>query len=192
MDRRFVWGAVLWSLRPAYIVVELVVAAATTGGYDLTGDTVSRLGATECSTSFCSPLSGVLNGTFAVIGLMLAVGAVLLRPMIGRTVVALLVTAGLSSAGTGLFPVDEDATLHAVAAAPLFVCQPIALLLLARRLRPTRPRLATALLTTGVLAAVGAVGFVVGAPATGLLERVALWPVLIALAAVAIRQPRAW
>ena len=45
VERRLAWGAVLWLLRPAYVVLELVVAAATTGDYRLDRDTVSDLGA---------------------------------------------------------------------------------------------------------------------------------------------------
>jgi len=188
MSRRLRWGAALWLLRPAYVVVELIVAAATTGAYRIADDTVSDLGAVGCSPAFCSPLRELMNGTFIGVGLLLAVGAVLLAPRLPVLVTVLLVISGLSSVATGLAPVDADAALHTIAAAPLFVCQPVALLLLARALHATNARLAVALALTGSLTAAGAVGFLVvgdGAGA-GVLERLALWPVLFALAAVAL------
>ena len=185
MSRRVVWGAALLLLRPVYVVVEVVVAARTTGSYSLTHDTVSELGAAACSPAFCSPWRELMNGTFVAVGLLLAGGALLLAPRLGPAATVLLCVAGLSSIGTGLAPVDVDATLHVLAAAPLFLCQPVALILLARRLRPTHGRLARWLLLSGVLTGAAAIAFVTGAPGTGVLERLALWPPLVALAAVA-------
>ena len=110
----------------------------------------------------------------------------LLAPRTGRTTTALLVVSGLSSVATGFAPVDVDPQLHALAATPLFVCQPLALFLLARRLRTTRPQTATALFVTSVVTAAGAVGFIAsGDTGAGAWERLALWPVIVALAAAA-------
>ena len=187
-------GAVLWLARPVYVVIELVVAARTTGDYSLTDDTVSRLGASGCSATYCSPWQEVINGTFVGIGVLLGTGALLLAARLGRAATVLLCLAGASSVATGLAPVDQGAALHAVAAAPLFVAQPVAMFLLARRTSSTRPRLSRALLLTGAVTGAAAVAFVAGAPGTGVLERLALWPPLLALAAVGsvvLRQGRA-
>ena len=186
MSRGLVLGAAMWLVRPVYVVVELVVAAATVGGHDLTDDTVSELGAVACSQALCSPRHELMNSTFVATGLLLAIGALLLLARLGRTVTALLVVAGCSSVATGLAPIDGSVTLHAVAAAPLFVCQPLALLLLGRRLWRTHDRLAVPLLITGTVTAAATFGFVVSDAGEGLFERLALWPVLIALAAVAV------
>lgn len=189
------WGAVLLLLRPVYVVLELVVAALTTGDYSLIHDTVSDLGALDCLPAFCSPSHDLMNGTFIGIGILLAAGAVLLAPRFGRVPTALLVVAGLSSVVTGLAPIDQGATAHALAAAPLFVCQPVALLLLGRAVRGSHSRLAVGLVLTGAGTAVAAVGFILAGDAggAGLWERVALWPVLFALAVagvvVARREP---
>jgi hypothetical membrane protein len=186
MERRWRWGAALWLLRPVYILVELAVAAAATAGYSLVGDTVSDLGATGCRPLACSPGHELMNGTFIGVGLLLVLGAVLLVDRLGSPVTVLLVVAGLSSVATGLFPVDEDARLHALAAAPLFVCQPAALVLLSRALRPTHARMAAALAVTAFGTAAAAAGFAAGGAGVGVLERLALWPVLVALAAVGV------
>lgn len=178
------WGALALLVRPAYVATELVVAAATTGGYGLASDTVSRLGEVGCSPAYCSPRHELMNGSFVVFGLLLALAAVLLGRRLGPWVAGLLVVSGLSSVATGLAPQDQGATLHAVAAAPLFLAQPLALLLLGARSRRDRPGTARALVATGVVTAGAALAFVAldDNPVTGALERLALWPVLVALA----------
>ena len=182
-------GAALWMVRPVYIAIELGVAGLTTGSYSVVDDTVSDLGALGCGNGFCSPAHALMNATFGGVGLLLAGGALLLAPRTGRSVTALLVVSGLSSVATGLAPVDVDPQLHALAATPLFVCQPIALFLLARRLRMTRRRTATALFVTSAVTTAGAVGFIVSdETGAGAWERLALWPVIVALAAVAAEE----
>lgn len=181
------WGTLAFLVRPAYVASEVVVAAAPTGGYSFVGDSVSRLGEVGCSAAYCSPLHEVMNGSFIGFGILLAGGAVLLARPLGPWVTGLLVVSGLSSVATGLAPLDQDATLHTLAAAPLFLAQPVALLVLGARLGDERPRLARALLATGAVTAAAAVGFVLSGEgaAAGALERLALWPVLGGLAAYA-------
>ena len=189
------WGALALLVRPAYIATEFVAAAATTGGYSFLADSVSRLGEIGCTPTYCSPSHAVMNGSFVGFGVLLAGGAALLARPLGPWVTGLLVVSGLSSVATGLAPLDQDGTLHALAAGPLFVCQPIALVALGVRLREDRPRLARALVTTGAVTGAAAVSFVLfgDSPVAGGLERLALWPVLIGLAGFAwtrVRQSR--
>lgn len=183
-------GALLFLLRPTYVATEVVTAAATTGGYSFVSDSVSRLGEVGCSAAYCSPRHDVMNGSFMAYGLALAAGALLLARPLGPWVTGLLVVSGVSSYATGLAPLDQDATLHAVAATPLFVAQPVALLLLGARVRGQSPRLGAALLATGAVTAAAAVGFVLSGEgrAAGALERAALWPVLLGLGAYAWQQ----
>lgn len=184
------WGALALLVRPAYIATEYVVAAATTGGYSFVRDSVSKLGEVGCSDAYCSPRHELMNGSFVGFGVLLAGGAVLLSRPLGPWVTGLLVVSGASSVATGLAPLDEDAVRHAVAATPLFVAQPIAVGALGWRLRSERPRLARALMATGAVTGAAAVGFVVSGEdgVSGALERLALWPVLVGLAAYAWTQ----
>ncbi|QIK65687.1 DUF998 domain-containing protein [Nocardioides sp. HDW12B] len=187
MRNRLAWGAALWAVRPVYVAIELAVAGLTTGSYSVVDDTVSDLGALSCSADFCSPAHALMNGTFMGVGALLAGGALLLAPRTGRSVTTLLVVSGLSSVATGFAPVDVDGRLHALAATPLFVCQPVALVVLGRRLRASRPRTSRALVVTGVITAAGAVGFIAGGDTgAGAWERLALWPVIGALAAAGV------
>lgn len=180
-------GALAFLLRPTYIATEFVTAAATTGGYSFVSDSVSRLGEVGCSEGYCSPRHQVMNGSFMGYGVLLAGGALLLAKPLGPWVTGLLVVSGVSSYATGLAPLDQDAALHAMAATPLFVAQPVALLVLGHRLREERPALAKALFVSGVVTATAAVAFIVAGDdqAGGALERLALWPVLFGLGAFA-------
>ncbi|MEQ7849268.1 DUF998 domain-containing protein [Nocardioides kribbensis] len=181
------WGAAALLVRPVYIATEFVVAAATTGGYSFVADSVSRLGEVGCTAAYCSPRHELMNLSFIGFGLLLAIGAPLLARSLGWWVAALLVVSGLSSVATGLAPLDRDATLHALAATPLFVAQPLSLLVLGASLQRREPRLARGLFATGAVTAAAAVAFILSDEGTfsGLLERLALWPVLVALAVVA-------
>lgn len=180
-------GALAFLLRPTYIAAEIVTAAATTGGYSFVTDSVSRLGEVGCSETYCSPRHQVMNGAFLGYGVLLAGGALLLAKPLGPWVTGLLVVSGASSYATGLAPLDQDPALHALAATPLFVAQPLALLLLGARLRDDRPQLSRALLATGGVTAATAVGFILSGEdrVAGALERLALWPVLFGLAGFA-------
>lgn len=184
------WGALALLVRPVYIATEFFVAAATTGGYSFLSDSVSRLGEVGCSAAYCSPRHEMMNGSFIGFGALLVGGAVLLSRPLGSWVTGLLLVSGLSSVATGLAPLDQDAALHAIAATPLFVAQPVALIVLGARLRNDRPRLARALLAAGAVTGTAAVSFVLfgGGPASGALERLALWPVLVGLAGFAWTQ----
>ena len=180
-------GALAFLLRPTYIATEIVTAAATTGGYSFVSDSVSKLGEVGCTDGYCSPRHEVMNGSFMGYGVLLAGGALLLVKPLGPWVTGLLVVSGVSSYATGLAPLDQDATLHALAATPLFIGQPVALLLLGARVRESQPRLSKALLATGAVTAAAAVGFILSGDdrAGGALERLALWPVLFGLGAFA-------
>lgn len=182
------WGALALLVRPAYIATEYLTAAATTGGYSFLADSVSRLGEVGCSDAYCSPRHEVMNGSFIGFGALLAGGALLMARPFGPWATGLLVVSGVSSIATGLAPLDQDATLHALAATPLFLAQPIALVVLGVRLRTDRPRLGRALMAAGAVTAAAAAGFVLSgedSAAAGALERLALWPVLFGVGAAA-------
>lgn len=181
-------GALALLVRPTYIATEVITAAATTGGYSFLADSVSKLGEVGCAAAYCSPRHEVMNGSFIGYGALLAGGAALSARTMGPAATGLLVVSGLSSIATGLAPLDQDAALHAIAATPLFVAQPLALLALGHRLKHTRPRLAKTLAATGIVTAAAAVGFIaLGEESTisGGLERLALWPVLFGVGAAA-------
>jgi hypothetical membrane protein len=167
--------------------------AARARGLSLRSDTISDLGATVCSAATCSPWHAALNASFVLTGVLFAAGALLLRPSLppGRLVdlaVLLWVLAGVSSVATGLMPVNENPALHYAVAAPLFLVQPVSLLLAGWALWPQARALASFTLLTAAGCAVATVLFVAvpAAELDGLLERLALWPVKVVLGVLAI------
>jgi hypothetical membrane protein len=162
-------GAWLLLLQPVVIVVQLVIADRWTG-FDHAHDTISDLGTTA------SPGHVLMNGTFVVVGAALAGGAALLSTELGRLPAVLLLASGVGSLAVGLAPVDTAPVLHTAVALPVFVAQPLALLLLGARCRATA--LGGELLVAGAVAAAGAAAFGITLALEtpgGLVERVALW-----------------
>ena len=183
-------GLVGWGVQGLYVLAELAAAAGARAPYSLWNNTISDLGAVSCGVvdypagpvPVCSPWHPLMNAAFVVFGVLMAVGAVLLRPVLptGRAAtvsVALWVVAGLSSIGTGLAPEDVAPAWHVALSAPAFLAQPLALVLLGFALRG--PRLRWPVLVAATVSIAGAVGFFAvsgGAEFGGLLERAALWP----------------
>ena len=93
--------------------------------------TASQLGLAAAAglvSGFINAVAG--GGTFITFGALLTGGSAALARSLGPWATGLLVVSGLSSIATGLAPLDQDTTLHAMAATPLFVAQPIALIVL--------------------------------------------------------------
>lgn len=195
-------GLLMWAAQPLYVVIELAVAAAAIAPYDLARNTISDLGAVTCTSidypfgpvPVCSPWHALLNASFVVFGVLLAVGAVLLRPLLPRGPAAtvstvLWVIAGLGSAATGLAPLDQGVVAHLVVSTPVFLAQPPALIMLGVALRRERPAVGRWTVAVGVLTLVTTAAYllVAGSPDVGgLVERLALWPVFLWQAVVAV------
>lgn len=192
------------------IVAQLVVAAAWEVPFDHTRNTISDLGAVGCGTlqaaggpvEVCSPWHAGMNASFVVIGALLTLGGALAAPYVVRraatsgraargaagAAMLLLVVAGASSVAVGLVPLDVDVDLHALVATPVFVVQPLALLLLgALLLARGRRAWGAVVLGLGLLATAGTIAFAVSlatGDVGGLYERVALWPGNLGVAVV--------
>ena len=174
-----------WLVQPAYLAAEVALALLAGVHYSLADDTISALGtvctypASDGRGGGCSSAPVVMNIAFIAFGLLQALGAVPLLSVRGRTALVgwLWVVAGLGSVGVGLLPVDSHPLAHSLVALPVFVAQPLALLLHARLLAPGRLRhvgLALAAVAIG-----GVVVFAVRLGAehwSGLAERAAIWP----------------
>lgn len=194
-------GLAGWWLQPLLLVLELAAVAAVSVPYSLVGSTISDLGARTCTTvaypsgpvAVCSPWHAAVNAGFVVGGLLLAVGALMARRLLPRrrlstTAVVLWVVSGLSGAATGLVPLDVDAGLHLLVSTPVFLAQPVAMVLTGVALRPRHPLVGWAGVVLGLVAllAGGTVALWLEAPALGLLERAALWPTSLYLFWVAV------
>lgn len=171
-----------WLAQPAYLVGEVLIGVVTGVTYSFRDDTISALG-TSCTSdvvSGCSSTPLAMNVVFMVFGVLQALGAVLLlrgSPRSHRVVGVLWAVAGGFSILVGLLPVDDHPTAHTLVALPVFLAQPLAILLHARLMPkgPTR----TAGLVLGVVAVAGAVAFgvLLDSPTwAGAVERAAIWP----------------
>ena len=116
---RYRWGAIAWLLTLQFFVVETVVQLQTGGSYSRADDVISVLGTADSA----APL--LMNASFVLQGLLIAVGAVLLRPALaglgGRMVPAFLTAAAVGVVLVGLFPLGSQDDLHQAGAGLHFV-----------------------------------------------------------------------
>jgi hypothetical membrane protein len=192
----------MWLVQPLTVLAEFVVAAGVTVPYSFVDNTISDLGASTCTSveypfglvPVCSPGHSLLNGSFIILGLFLALGAILilrvLPPGPARTTsMVLWVISGLSSIATGLVPLDQDLILHVLVSEPIFFAQPLAIITLGLAFRPHRPALAWSGLAIGAITLAATAAFHARPESPhlgGLLERLALWPGYTWVAIVAI------
>lgn len=171
-----------WLAQPAYLIGEVLIGLVTGVIYSFRDDTISALG-TSCGSdvvSGCSSAPAAMNIVFIVFGVLQALGAVLLlrrSTRSHRVVGGLWAVAGGFSILVGLLPVDDHPTAHTLVALPVFVAQPVAILLHTGLLPAGATRRAG--LVLGVVAVLGAVAFaaLLGAPTwEGAVERAAIWP----------------
>ncbi|WP_246111120.1 DUF998 domain-containing protein [Terrabacter aerolatus] len=197
-------GRGCWLAQPGYLLVELLVAAGASTTYSLRDDTISALGMLTCGpghggspVDICSPWHVGMDAAFIVFGVLRAAGAVLLRPRFGAgawggAAVALWVVSAIAAAAVGLVPVDQQPSWHVVAALPVFVLQPLAVLVTAEALRRSGAvsrTVARSGLVVGVLTLLAAAAFALRLGAVswvGGLERLALWPAYPWLGVVAL------
>ena len=173
--------AALWLTTAITLPVELLAGLRSTGGYDWARRTISELGAATWN-ELGSPLHAWLNGAMVLAGLCLMVGAVWVArlPLPRRRLAAAgtLALVGLSTAATGLVPLDVDAAGHVLVSVPALALAPVPVLLLAPALLGACTTLLRAVRLLGWVSLVAGVvvALWLDAPVPGLLERVAVWP----------------
>lgn len=195
-------GAVLIAGAVIFFLAELIAAAAWTDPpYSYTYNYISDLGVHGPSRAFgqfmYSPLAWVMNTGFFLFGITLFAGVVMLRGLRGRHRRAALIPAGLLAAGGVLlafFPGSgeamKDGTIayHGLGALAGIVGGNVLVIVLGRRHRliGVSRKTGKAMVTLGVIGLVSMAGFlaVAGSGASvliGLVERAAVYPVLIGL-----------
>ncbi|MGY1814225.1 DUF998 domain-containing protein [Blastococcus sp. SYSU D00820] len=189
---RLRWGAVAWLLTLQFFVVETVTElrfqSVNDVPYSRADVVISLLG------TGISPLRLLMNGSFVVQGLLIAAGAVLLRPLLrgtgGRLATALLVASGVGVVLVGLFPMDGVLVVHRIGAALHLVAGALGLICLAYGVRPRSEALGTVLALLGLLSTGMTVFFITGVVLLGEggTERAAayLLPIALALAGAAL------
>jgi hypothetical membrane protein len=186
---RLRWGACAWLLTLQFFVAEALAQSRFESPYSRVDDVISILGSAE------SAARQLMNASFVVQGALILAGALLLRPALprnaGQAVSALLGAAALGVLLVGVFPMDGDATLHAVGAGLYFVGGGLGLIALAYALRPRSEALGTILALLGLVGTAATVFFLTGVTSylgEGGTERVAAYvlPIGLALAGAAL------
>ena len=186
LDKRLRWGGLAWLLTLQFFVAEAIAQLRFGAGYSRAANVVSDLGASY------SPAAGLMNASFMLQGVLIAAGALLLRPALpraaGRLATALLLVAAAGVIVVGVVPLDADSTVHAVGAGAHLAGSSLGLLALAHALRRRSERLGSLIAVFGVVASAASVFFVVGITrflGEGGMERAAVYPLPLALAITA-------
>lgn len=133
MDARFpatlgrwvVVGAICWTLGVFFFIDQGIAEAASKVPYSPITNYISDLGVTSCSPSICSPLHALIDWTFVAVGVLQALGAILLFPawprqsrewINGMIGLALVPLAGACLTIAGLAPENVSPEAHATAA----------------------------------------------------------------------------
>lgn len=185
-------AAVLWTSLIVYFIAQVIAQAAWTTPYSLLDNRVSDLGITACGHAFggaqlCSPQHVVMNVGLVVTGVLILLGAFLIRRAWPRRRLTTwgLVFLAVTGAGTilvGMSPENVNVPLHLLGALNI-PCGNMALLMLGlanRRLHPHIANLALVLAAIGILGMLGGpVLIAVSGHGGGLSERLALYPPIL-------------
>ena len=191
---RLVAGGVLWFTSVQFFVVQAVAQNAWKGSepYSLTRSWISDLGAVTCGTYaggggalVCSPRHALVNAGFVVLGVQVLVGAVLLRPVLGKSRPAqaalwMLVVAGAALPFVAAFPEDTGKPWHAIFATIHLATAGLGMVAAGLALRSTgRPIAVSVTLVLGVTSLIGTLLTGAGSGAgvgRAAVERLAAWP----------------
>ena len=183
----------MWILAVQFFVAQVVVQSAWVTPFSLTQNFISDLGNTTCgpypkdsAMYVCSPWHAWMNASFILLGLIILVGAALVRtafpPKRSRTAgLVLLALAGVGIIAVGLFPEDVNIGYHRIGAAAHFILGNLSMLVLGIALWTARrqPALALYSIVSGVVGLVATALFVsehnLGL-GTGGMERLAAYP----------------
>lgn len=174
-------GAAGWALSVVFFVVQGIAQAAFVPPYDMATNLISDLGNTACGSAVCSPLHGVVNATFVVVGGLHWVGAVLTRSAwprrrwgdVGRTLLAL---AGVGLILAGMAPENVNAAVHARGAIIGLIGLNLAMIVLGLSIVAARSWLGRLTVIAGALGLLGFGLMMTAAIPVGVAERLADYP----------------
>jgi len=186
-------GAVVWMLAIQFFIAQIIVQSAWTTPFSLTANYISDLGNTSCGPYpvgsrmyVCSPWHAWMNASFILLGVIILVGAVLIRhafpPGRTRTVgLVLLALAGPGEILVGLFPENVNITPHSIGAAAHFISGNLGIVVLGITIAATRRQapLAVCSISLGIVGLLATALFVSGhylGLGIGGMERIAAYP----------------
>jgi hypothetical membrane protein len=191
VTRSVILGAVGWTLSMVFFIGQAIAQTASTSPYGLATNFISDLGNTACGpfsdggyhANVCSPLHGLMDVTFIVVGLLQIVGAITTREAWPRRRLTafgliLLAIAGSCLIVVGFTPENVNLFLHGEAALLGLDCLSVAMILLGLSLVSASRGLGIAALAAGIVGPAGRVVFqysLLGVP-VGTAERIADYP----------------
>ena len=144
MSRRSSAGALVWLSSLQYFMAQAIAAYAWEPPYTWRLNAISDLGAVGCGPfdgrSVCSPLHGVMNASFILLGLAMTAGSVLLYRQFcrSRTGFSFMALAGVGAMLVGVFPEDTVYWAHIAGADLAFLLGNVALIVFGLTLRAPR------------------------------------------------------
>jgi hypothetical membrane protein len=118
-------GPTFWIASLQYYIVQIIVAVAWSTSYSLRLNTISDLGNTVCglygSRYVCSPLHGLMNLSFFILGVTMILGSILIYQEFKETQGSAAGFTAMAIAGFGtilvaFFPENTNSTLHLLGA----------------------------------------------------------------------------
>jgi hypothetical membrane protein len=191
VTRLVILGAVGWTLSIVFFIGQALAETASTRPYGLATNFISDLGNTACGpfsdggyhANVCSPLHGLMDGTFIVVGLLQIIGAITTRQAWPRRRLTtfgltLLAIAGGCLIVIGFTPENINPFLHGEAALLGLDCLNVAMILLGLGVVSASRGLGITALAAGIVGIAGRVVFqfsLMGVP-VGIAERIADFP----------------
>jgi hypothetical membrane protein len=174
-------GAGWWALCFQFFVAEQITRMSWPGQYSMTGNWISDLGAAN------SPRHWIMNGSFIVQGVLISVGAILMRRLFParasyRIALLLFLVSGVGVLVVGLVPEDSDAQVHRVAALAHLLAGNLAMILMgvAMLAGAARVRFRGAVtLLAGLLGLTALALLSLGEKDVGTFERLAAYPLTL-------------
>jgi hypothetical membrane protein len=133
-------GPFLYVSSIQFFAAQIFVAMHWNPPYSLTRDTISDLGNTACGTfnsrPVCSPLHGVMNASFIVLGIAMTAGSILISRQFAKSRAATVGFAAMAISGigviiVGIFPENSVPAFHGLGAAIAFTVGNAALIIIA-------------------------------------------------------------
>ena len=181
-------GPLIYFLSVAYFVVQFLVALVWTPAYNWLTNTISDLGNTSCRPQLCSPRHGLMNAEFWALGLIMAVGSLLIfqeftertdeERLAARIGFSCLAAGGVGAVLVGAFPENTVGFMHILGAGLAIFVGTLGILLIGLRvslplgLRWTMRILAPVAMMALILFA----GHVYLGMGAGTMERIAAYP----------------
>jgi hypothetical membrane protein len=174
-------GAGWWALCFQFFVAEQIARMRWPGHYSMTGNWISDLGTAN------SPLHWIMNGSFVVQGVLISVGAILMRRLFPakasyRVALLLFLVSGVGVLVVGLVPEDSNAQVHRVAALAHLLAGNLAMILIGVAMLAGAARVrfrGVITLLAGLLGLTALVLLGLGEKDVGTFERMAAYPLTL-------------